>query len=331
MHTKHDFHQEFGLKERWRSTQSRPLPHECWHLPSSNLILVLTLTLLAAEGCSSIRGTRHSVRKPPAEEKEQPEGASAKLAKATARLLPNRSPEAAKTYSELAQEYHRQNRPEVAARLYREAIRANPKDPRLHYLCAHSLGMAGDRDGSIAEAKAAVKLDPDYAEAQALLGILLRHAGRNAEALEALDAAWRLSPPSVPAGLELAAWEMNHDRPEEATRILEVCQIYQPGDSRVLLLQAEALERSGKLVEAEKAWRALADRGVGGADALEHLSDINEELGNRSLAKSFREEAKRINPFELASQPRRRTVRARPYSDKAREFPPLISPKRSEE
>ena len=113
--------------------------------------------------------------------------------------------------------------------------------------------MEGEREASIVEAKAAVRLAPDYAEAQALLGILLRHVGRNAEAIEALQAAWRLSPPSVAAGLELAAWELNHrDRPEEAERILEVCQIYQPGDSRVLLLQAEALERAGKLVQAEK-------------------------------------------------------------------------------
>jgi tetratricopeptide (TPR) repeat protein len=183
--------------------------------------------------------------------------------------------------------------------------------------------MEGEREASIVEAKAAVRLAPDYAEAQALLGILLRHAGRNAEAIEALQAAWRLSPPSVAAGLELAAWELNHDRPEEAERILEVCQIYQPGDSRVLLLQAEALERAGKLVQAEKAWRALVDRGVGGADALRHLSDINDALGNQSLAKSFREQAKQINPFELASQPRRRTVRARPYSDQMREFPTI--------
>jgi len=292
--------------------------------PTLFLIILILLTSLSA-GCSASKGYRHSVRKPPADDTTQPERPASRIAKAAANLVPSRSPDAGRTYAELAEEYHRQNRPEVAVRLYREAIRSNPKDARLHYLYAHALGMIGDREGSINQAKVAVRLNPNYTEAQSLLGIMLRREGRNAEALEALQAAWKLSPPSIPAGLELAAWELNHHRPEEALRILEVCQVYQPSDSRVQLLLAEAFERSGKLVEADKVWRMLADRGMGGAEALEHLSEINEELGNASLAKSYRDEAKRIQPIATASQSKRRMVRARPYSDSTREFPPLTN------
>lgn len=270
-------------------------------------------------------GFRHTVRKPPSEGSDQLERPSSPLAKAAASLIPSRSTESGKTYGELAEKYHRQNRPEVAVRLYREAIKSSPKDARLHYLYAHALGMIGDRENSIHQAKIAVRIEPNYTEALSLLGIMLRREGRNAEAIEALQAAWEQSPPSIPAGLELAAWELNHHRPEEALRILQVCRVYQPSDSRVQLLLAEAYERGGKLADAEKVWRTLVDRGVGGAEALEHLSEINEELGNPSLAKSYREEARRIRPLDFASQPKRRMVRARPYSDSTREFPPLTT------
>lgn len=288
-----------------------------------HLILILAITF--SFGCASPSALKHTVRKPPSDGAEQQETSTSRLAKAAANLIPNRSPETGKTYAELAEKYHRQNRPEVAVRLYREAIKANPKDARLHYLYAHALGMIGDRENSIHHAKIAVRLEPHYTEAQSLLGIMLRREGRNAEAIEALQTAWQLSPPSIPAGLELAAWELNHHRPEEALRILEVCRVHQPSDSRVQLLLAEAYERAGKLADAEKVWRSLADRGVGGAEALEHLSEINEELGNPSLAKSYREEARRIRPLDFASQPKRRMVRARPYSDSTREFPPLTT------
>lgn len=154
---------------------------------------------------------------------------------------PQEHAESAASYRRLAEQYHRQQRPEMAIELYRAALARSPNDVQARYLLAHALGSTGEWDEAVREARRAVRERPDFVEAEALLGILLRRAGRPEEAWPILERSWQ-DHRSEAAGLELARWNLARNRPDLAAPIIRTCSALHP-DSPDWLQVASQLER----------------------------------------------------------------------------------------
>jgi tetratricopeptide (TPR) repeat protein len=70
----------------------------------------------------------------------------------------------------------------AAAEAYREALRADPKNPQLRYNLSLALDKLGDRAAEEQELKKVIQLNPDLAVAHNQLGVLALQANRTSEA-----------------------------------------------------------------------------------------------------------------------------------------------------
>jgi tetratricopeptide (TPR) repeat protein len=82
----------------------------------------------------------------------------------------------------------------VAERAAHAALEADSEDPWAHNALAHVCLFTGRYDDSIAEFELALRLNPNFAMAQAYYGLALSYSGRWQEAGEAARRALRLSP-----------------------------------------------------------------------------------------------------------------------------------------
>jgi TolB-like protein/cytochrome c-type biogenesis protein CcmH/NrfG len=83
---------------------------------------------------------------------------------------------------------------EIAERSAHAALQADSEDPWAHNALAHVYLFTGRYDDSIAEFELALRLNPNFALAQAYYGLSLSYSGRWQEADEAARRALRLSP-----------------------------------------------------------------------------------------------------------------------------------------
>lgn len=81
-----------------------------------------------------------------------------------------------------------------AATLYQRAIDEKPDFTMAHYNLANARHRMGDREAALQSLRATVSVQPDFAEGQLQLGILLLQSGRYMEAEKHLDIASRLRP-----------------------------------------------------------------------------------------------------------------------------------------
>jgi protein O-mannosyl-transferase len=92
-----------------------------------------------------------------------------------------------------------------AIELWRAGLLLGPKSPAvIHYNIGMALSQSGNIPGAIDELQQAVRLNPDYAEAQNDLGISLANSGRVAEAVTCFRAVARLKPDVADAHSNLA-------------------------------------------------------------------------------------------------------------------------------
>lgn len=216
---------------------------------------------------------------------------------------------------------HRAGRPRAAAKLYERAVFLHSKDARLRYLLAHAYATYWD-PRALGEATTAVELDGSVADAHALRGILLQREGHSDQARESLQTAWRMSPPSVAAGLALARWETRRGRHDEAARILQVCAIHKPQNAEIQSALADSLERTGDVRGAARIWQRLSQRGEGGAVALARLDALTQDAsGEVAGGERYLEAAKRIDPRIQADA---RSHREHVESVEI-EYPPLLA------
>jgi len=110
--------------------------------------------------------------------------------------------------------------------LYRRILAYYPQCALAHYNLGHSLFDEGRIEEAIAHYTEAVRLDPDYVEAQNNLGVALIEENRLPEALDHLNQALRINPDSAQAlgDLGLALGKMNRlsesiERLEQAVKI----------------------------------------------------------------------------------------------------------------
>jgi Flp pilus assembly protein TadD len=106
--------------------------------------------------------------------------------------------------------------PLQAAKLYREALTYDPKEPSLLYKLAMALDKAGDLTGEHVALEQAIAIDPGMPEALNQLGYLASRAGDTAAAENSFTQAVRASPGYTKAWINLAAMLMLESRFPEA-------------------------------------------------------------------------------------------------------------------
>jgi tetratricopeptide (TPR) repeat protein len=216
----------------------------------------------------------------------------------------------------------------MAAQLYQASARYQPKDPHLRYLWAHALASSGDDQGAIEQARQSLAIDPKQTETAALLGILLRRQGDNAEAIRLLEQAWNANPRSWDAGRELAEWYLARGESDRAASILGVVREHSPKDRRAEELFARAAEESGRLPEALAAWQRVHAVGQGDPrewDAVSHIARLRPLVQEESSPNAIGNQAE---PFHYTSS-REPAPSSGPPRSARWEYPPLpSSPKR---
>src|SRR5262249_13648020 len=161
-----------------------------------------------------------------------------------------------------------------ALTLYRKVLEAVPNDPIVHLEYAQLLRDLNVGDEAAKQAREAVRLDPNLAEARRLLGSLELAAAekdpsRLPAAIDELSAAHRLASNDVGTSVSRARALLAADRAAEAAAILDDLPEL-GGQPAIQRLTAEAKAKSGQYREAEELYRALweadpADREIAAA------------------------------------------------------------------
>jgi protein O-GlcNAc transferase len=170
----------------------------------------------------------------------------------------------------------------------RHAIELQPNLAKAHYSLA--LALVGnpqeklDWDGAIAECRAALKSQPEYAEALNLLGAGLNATGQPEAAVAVLQRALQLSPTLAPARFNLALALETGEHLDEAARAYQAA-IALPGSyPEANSGYAKLLLRMGKTEAAEQQARIALRLNPDLTDAHYTLARILEALHRKSEA-----------------------------------------------
>jgi tetratricopeptide (TPR) repeat protein len=188
--------------------------------------------------------------------------------------------------------------------LYRKVIAKLPSDPVVHLEYAQLLRDLNVVDEATAEARKAVELDPNLAEARRLLGALELSAAekdpsRLPDAIEQLNAARRLAPGDVATAVGLARALLAADRPAEAAVVLDDLPEVagQPGIQR---LTADAKAKSGHWKEAEALYKGLHELDPADREISAALIDLYEDQDKMDDALALLEELQKRDPSNAA-------------------------------
>ena len=102
-------------------------------------------------------------------------------------------------YADLGAWFYANHQTECAAEAYRSGLKLAPDSARLNDLLGGSLYAAGRVEEAVAPLKKAVRLNPRELQAHLLLGAALAHLGRNQEAASEWSAALKIDPDSKAA------------------------------------------------------------------------------------------------------------------------------------
>jgi adenylate cyclase len=145
---------------------------------------------------------------------------------------------------------------QTAASLAARAVELDGAEPHAHFCRSIVHIWQKQIDRAIADARRAVALDPNFADAYAALGVALHYAGRAAESLEQFERTTRLNPHFPPIVLFFMAQDhFALERYQEAARLLErrLARQSQSDTSHVLL--AACYGHLGRAEEARAEWR----------------------------------------------------------------------------
>jgi tetratricopeptide (TPR) repeat protein len=188
--------------------------------------------------------------------------------------------------------------------LYRKVLSRLPSDPVVHLEYAQLLRDLNVVDEATAEARKAVELAPDLAEARRLLGALELSAAekdpsRLPAAIEQLNAARRLAPGDVATAVGLARALLAADRSAEAAQVLDGLPEVagQPGIQR---LTAEAKAKSGRWKDAEALYRSLHELDPADREISAALVDLYEDQDKMDDALALLGELQKRDPSNNA-------------------------------
>ena len=165
--------------------------------------------------------------------------------------------------------------------LYRRVLAEIPDDAIVHYEYAQLLRDLNVGDEASKQAREAVRLDPNLAEARRLLGAIeLMQAGsdpaRIDKAIEELRQARRLAPDDAATTASLARALMTRGRNAEAAALLDEISESR-GQPALMRLAAEARGKSSRYREAEELYKQLLEMDPGDREVQAALVDLFEE------------------------------------------------------
>lgn len=167
----------------------------------------------------------------------------------------------------LAQQLIASGAEEEALRLLRPAVAAQPRAAPLHLALAKALNADGDPDAAVAQADAALKIDPAHREAQAIRVHLLATLGRT-KPLAGQDLTSLAAESS-----SVLAFVTRTTEPEQALALCDRVLADKPTLGDVQYLRALALARLGRDGEAREIIDLERDVAIGHLDASEGLDN----------------------------------------------------------
>ena len=235
-------------------------------------------------------------------------------------------PSNAGTHARLGYVYHRQGQLLAARKSLDRASTLAPRDASIRLLYGQVLYDCGDARAALRQAETAVRLDENSGAAHLLCGTILKSTGHNFEALEAFRAGWQARPPSIPAGLALARWELQHGELTAAAERLRLCTVHAPDHAGARELYAQVLERQGDYSAAASQWEQLLARGQPGTNAYLNLARLYHMMGEPVLAARNLQDARQLAPKHLEVQELERLLATKSPHQAARpEYRSVIS------
>lgn len=225
---------------------------------------------------------------------------------------------------------HQAGRLEEADRLYREAVRARPRDARalrLRGILARERGdvdasrgllgraaevapgdaaplaelaltelAADDLDAAVRSLRAALLRDPGHARALANLGALLQYRGHVAEAIDCHGRVLAADPDDVEVRCNLAKALSEAGRGEEGVALCDAGLARSPAHPLLLAARGAVLCDLERFAEAADALEGAVARHPGDDAMLVSLAFARERLGDTGRALAALEAALQVNP-----------------------------------
>jgi tetratricopeptide (TPR) repeat protein len=177
----------------------------------------------------------------------------------------------------------------AAANSYRDALRANPKNPRLHYNLSLALDKLGDRAAEQQELEKAIQLDPDLAAAHNQLGVLALQANRTSEAEREFKKAIAGDPGYAEAQNNLGVLYSREGQDQEAATLYQQAIDSDPKYIKAVVNLGLLLAQHGQVASAEQQLRAAIQIDSGDPGAYTALGMIQGKTGRGAEAvESFR-------------------------------------------
>jgi tetratricopeptide (TPR) repeat protein len=161
-------------------------------------------------------------------------------------------PSNALNYRNLARLLYSHGRYTDAVECLMQGIASAPNDAILHFMTGNILRELRRTGEALPHLKRHIELDPISSEGRTWLGCALSEVGQKEEALQHFIEAVHLAPDDVLARKNLALSLAQHDRIEEAIVHWEHALELAPNDKGVLNFLGGALDRVGRLADAER-------------------------------------------------------------------------------
>jgi adenylate cyclase len=145
---------------------------------------------------------------------------------------------------------------QIAGELAERALQLDRSEPHAHFCLSIVHTWQKQIDRAITDARRALALDPNFADAYAALGVALHYAGKATESLEQFERVVRLNPHYPPLFLFFMAQDyFALERHEEAADLLRRRIAHQSDSDTSQVLLAACYGHLGRAADARAAWQ----------------------------------------------------------------------------
>ncbi len=165
------------------------------------------------------------------------------------------APKSARMHQVMAHEMAKQGDDEGAIRNFREALKLDPKNPRLHFELAETLNAspsASEQEEADGEYKAALSLDLLDEKSEYRLGDSASRRGNVQEAYAHYSRAVQLQPNDPEASLGLAKTLMLMNQPDKAEPLLEHALQLDPTSAAAHFRLSTLYRQAGRTADAKR-------------------------------------------------------------------------------
>ena len=177
----------------------------------------------------------------------------------------------------------------AAAGAYREALRADPNNPQLHYNLSLALDKLDDQSAERHELEKAIQLNPDLAVAHNQLGILEMQRGRTGEAVAAFKKAIASDPQYADAQNNLGVLYNREGKDSDAATLYRQAIASDPKYTKAYVNLGLLLAQHGQVAQGEQQLRTAIQINPNDPGSYTALGMIQGKTGRAvEAAESFR-------------------------------------------